>query len=122
MHAWAARVLFTAAALDVLSLEHVLRTIAGRVFGGGKCLWRLLLLSGTFALGFSSLLLRHGKFLKTESHQPVWGSLWWLESLIRTAILSTLIGMHEQWTASPQTVFSLWGALILTVAISIVRL
>ena len=116
------RVIFISLALDILMLEHVLRTIAGRILAGNKSWWRLLLLSVTFALGTASLSTRHGKFLRSGAEQPVWSSLWWLESLIRTAILGTLLGLTEQATVPPQTTLALWGALVLTILISIARL
>jgi len=116
------RVLFTAAVLDVLSLTHVLRTLAGRLLGGGKSWWRLLLLSAAFAIGSLNLTLQHRKVLRPGLNQPLWRSLWWVESLIRVTFLSILVGYKERFQAPPQTLFALGEALALSVTVAFLRL
>jgi hypothetical protein len=114
-------VIFATLVCDVLGLTHVLRTIAGRVFAGGRSWWRLLLLSTTFALGLLSLILLHRKFLRGGPQQPVWRGMWWCECVVRTAVLSALIAYGDRSTLPRQTVFALWEALALSAVITVCR-
>jgi ion channel len=115
-------IIFLTDVLDVLCLTHVLRSIAGRALDAPfKAWWRLLLLCGTFAIGSVSLILRHRKFIRGGPNRPVLRALWWVESLIRVTVLSLILAYKERFNASPQNLFALWEALVLSLAISISR-
>jgi len=100
---------------DILGLTQVLRTIAGRLFVGGHAWWRLMLLAGIFALGATSLFFQRRKYLSGDAQRPVWRGMWWVESAVRTAILTSLIAKGDQSDLPRQTTFALWEALLFSV-------